>query len=103
METSTVLSNSSTSRAYGGEAHEDQIHAPSMISASDGREAPLAARIAAVMRQGSAAEQIATFRGLSLYPDPDSVCSSRRVIAASGLALLGSSVTATRPASARLT
>ena len=72
METSTVLSNSSTSRAYGGEAHEAPIHAPSMISASDGREVPLA-RVAAVMRQGSAAEQIAIFRGLSLYPDPGSL------------------------------
>ena len=73
METSTVLSNSSTSRAYGSEAHEAQIHAPSVLSGSDGREVPFAARVAAVVRQGSTAEQIATFRGLSLYPDPGSL------------------------------
>jgi hypothetical protein len=73
MEMSTVLSNSSTSRAYGREAHEAQIHAPSVISASDGREVPFAARVAAVVRQGSTAEQIATFRGLSLYPEPGSL------------------------------
>ena len=73
METSTVLSNSSTSRAYRSEAHEAQIHAPSVISGSDGRKVPFAARVAAVVRQGSTAEQIATVRGLSLYPDPGSL------------------------------
>jgi hypothetical protein len=50
-----------------------QIHAPSVLSGSDGREVPFAARVAAVVRQGSTAEQIATFRGLSLYPDPGSL------------------------------
>lgn len=73
METSTVLSNPSVSHAYGSEAPEAKIHAPSAIEGFDGRQMPFSARVAAVVRQGSQAEQIAVLRGLSLYPDPASL------------------------------
>jgi hypothetical protein len=68
METSTVLSNSSASRAYRSEAAAAEIDRP------DGHaQAPFAARVAAVARGGSIAEQTAVYRGLSLYPDPRSL------------------------------
>jgi hypothetical protein len=65
METSTA--NSSTSRTYRSEAAAE-IDRPAMQAA-----APFAARVAAVARGGSIAEQTAVYHGLSLYPDPRSL------------------------------
>jgi hypothetical protein len=82
METSTVLSNPTASRAYRSEAYTAEIDRPDVLA-----EAPFAACIMAVARGGSMAEQITVYRRLSLYPDPRSL-----------LAIAGEAVrTASRP------
>jgi hypothetical protein len=68
MEMSTVLSHPFALRAHRSEASNAEIGRPEGHA-----EAPFAARVTAVARGGSTAEQTAVYRGLSLYPDPRSL------------------------------